>query len=274
MPTPAAPPSPPVIALLTDFGAADTSVGVMKGVILGIAPHAALVDLTHEIPPRDVAAGGWALHTAWRYFPAGAIFLCVVDPGVGGARRAVAISAGGRHFVGPDNGLFTYVLDAAPPEAAVSLDDPRHHLPGVSATFHGRDIFAPCAARLAAGLPLAALGSPLAPEALVRLALPHPERRGDTLVAHVLHVDHFGNLLTDLGPELTDAILADPRVAVELAGAPVAARAATFADAPPGAPALLHDSSGRLAIILRDASAAALLGASRGAEVLVRGLGR
>ena len=116
--------SPP-ITLLTDFGSRDGYSGVMKGVILGIAPGTALVDLTHEIAPQDVVGAAWVLHTAWRYFPLGTIFLCVVDPGVGSARRPVALAAGGRLFVGPDNGLFSYVLAAAPPDEAVALEDPR-----------------------------------------------------------------------------------------------------------------------------------------------------
>jgi S-adenosylmethionine hydrolase len=262
----------PIIALLTDFGSADGYPGTMKGVILGIASGATLVDLTHEVPPQDVATGAWLLHTAWRFFPAGVIFLCVVDPGVGSERRAVALSAGGRYFVGPDNGLFSYMYAAVSLDAAVALDDPRYQLPNPSATFHGRDIFAPGAAHLAAGVPLAALGSSLDPETLVRLPLPHPERRGDTLAAHVLYVDRFGNLITDLDPDLTDAILADAAVRVEIVGVPITARAATFADAPLDAPALLRDSSGHLALAVREGSAATLLGATRGAEVLVSGV--
>ncbi len=264
--------TPPVIALLTDFGMADGYVGVIKGVILGIAPQARLVDLTHEVPPQDIATGAWVLHIAWRYFPAGAIFLCVVDPGVGSTRRPIALAAGDRRFVGPDNGLFSYVLRDAPPDLVVTLDNARYSLSSPSATFHGRDIFAPAAAHLAAGVPLDQLGSPLAAKRLVRLTLSTPQWRGDLLVAHVLHVDRFGNLITDLEPALTDAVLADARITVELAGSPIAARARTFADAPPDAPALLRDSSGQLAIAVRNASAAALLGATNGTEVLVRGL--
>jgi S-adenosylmethionine hydrolase len=263
---------PSIIALLTDFGTADGYVGVMKGAMLGIAPGAQLVDLTHEIAPQDVAGAAWVLHTSWRSFPAGAIFLCVVDPGVGSARRAIALAAGGHRFVGPDNGLFSYVLRDAAPEQAVALENARYRLPSPSATFHGRDIFAPAAAHLAAGVALDALGPPVDPATLVRLPLAAPERRADLLVAHVLHIDRFGNLVTDLDPAQTDTILADPGITVELAGRPVTARAQTFADAPPGVPALLRDSSGHLAIILRDASAAALLGAKRGAELVIRGL--
>jgi S-adenosylmethionine hydrolase len=265
-------PPPPIIALLTDFGAAEGDVGVMRGVILGIAPEAQLVDLTHEVPPQDIATGAWVLHTAWRYFPVGTIFLCVVDPGVGSARRPIAFASGDRFFVGPDNGLFSYVLRDASPTVVVTLDNARYSLPSPSATFHGRDIFAPAAAHLAAGVPLPLLGSPLDGKTLVRTALPEPERRGDLLVAHVLHVDRFGNLITDLDPALTDAILADAHITVELASGPITARAHTFADAPPDAPALLRDSSGHLAIAVRNASAAALLGAKHGAEILIRGL--
>src|SRR5262249_38210989 len=156
------PPPAPVVALLTDFGTADGYVGVMKGVLLGIAPRAQVVDLSHDVPPQQIATGAWILHTAWRYFPPDSIFVCVVDPGVGGARRPVALRAGDRLFVGPDNGLFSYILASEPPESAVILDNPRFHLTAPSATFHGRDIFAPAAGHLAAGVPLASLGTSLA----------------------------------------------------------------------------------------------------------------
>ncbi|WIG60551.1 MAG: N-methylhydantoinase A [Ktedonobacterales bacterium] len=262
----------PLVALLTDFGIADGYPGVLKGVILGIAPSARLVDLTHEIPPQDVLAGAWVLHTAWRSFPEDTIFLCVVDPGVGSARRPLALRAGGRWFIGPDNGLFSYVLAAASPGAAVALDDPRYHLPNPSATFHGRDIFAPCAAHLGAGVPLAALGSPLDLASLVVLALARPTWHAGTLSGQIAHVDRFGNLLTNFGPTLTDALLAEPALALTLGGEVIAARAATFAAGPDDAPFLLRDSSGHLSIAVRNGSAAARLGAARGDVVVVHGL--
>jgi hypothetical protein len=263
--------SPP-IALLTDFGSRDGYPGVMKGVILGIAPGAALVDLTHEIAPQDIAGAAWALHTAWRYFPLGAIFLCVVDPGVGSARRPIALAAGGRLFVGPDNGLFSYVLAAAPAGEAVALDDTRFHLPHPSATFHGRDIFAPCAAHLARGVPLRELGSAVAAASLVTFALPRPIWQGELLHGHVLHVDHFGNLITDFAGALAAALLATPSARLAVAGRDISARAHTFAEGPEGEPFLLADSSGHLAIAVRNGSAAALLGAGRGDEVVASGV--
>jgi S-adenosyl-L-methionine hydrolase (adenosine-forming) len=265
---------PPLIALLTDFGTADGYAGVMKGVILGIAPAARLVDLTHDIPPQDILTGAWVLHTAWRYFPEKTIFLCVVDPGVGGARHPIALRAGRRCFVGPDNGLFSYVLASGSAEQAVVLDRPEFQLPHPSATFHGRDIFAPCAAHLAADVPLAALGTPVDLVRLVTLLPPPPEWRDDYLAGHVLHVDHFGNLITDFAGALADAILATPDVALQVGDRAVTERAPTFAAGPEAAPFALRASSGHVAIAVRNGSAAMLLGVSCGAEVTVRGVPR
>jgi len=274
-PTPSNPPDPlhpPIIALLTDFGTADGYVGVMKGVALGICPLARLIDLTHEVPPQDVRTGAWLLATAWRAFPAGTIFLGVVDPGVGTSRRPIALAAGGRTFVGPDNGLFSFVLADAPAERAVVLDNPAYHRPEASSTFHGRDVFAPCAAHLAAGTPLASLGSPLDPAELVALPLPRPAWEGTTLRARVLHVDRFGNLITDVGPELAGRVLGAPGTVATVGGVAIAARAATFGAGPEGAPFLLRDSSGHLAVAVRDGSAAALLRVGRDAPVTITGL--
>jgi hypothetical protein len=263
----------PLVALLTDFGTADGYVGVMKAVILGIAPGVPLVDLTHEIPPRDIRAGAWVLHTSWRALPAGSVCLGVVDPGVGTARRAVAFAAGERFCVGPDNGLFGYLLAVTPASAAVALDNPRYQLPSPSATFQGRDIFAPAAGHLAAGLPLAALGSAIAPESLTALALRQPVRQGDDLVGQILHVDHYGNLITDIGQRLAAALLARvaPDVPLRVGQHAVTAAAQTFADGPAGEPFALVDSSGHLAVALRDGSAAARLGVGVGTEVRVAG---
>lgn len=273
-PSASAPAVPPPIAMLTDFGTRDGYPGIMRGVILGISPASPVVDLTHEIPPQDIATGAWVLSTAWRYFPRGTIFLAVVDPGVGSTRRAVALRAGERSFVGPDNGLFSLVTAQAAVEAVVTLDNPRYQLSHPSATFHGRDIFAPAAAHLAAGIPLAALGSPLAPQSLVTLSQPAPRWEGDALVGHVLHVDVFGNLITDFAGPLAAALLSLPDISFALGGARITDRAATFAAGSAGTPFALRDSSGHLAIAVRNGSAASLLGAGRGDEVRVQGVPR
>jgi S-adenosyl-L-methionine hydrolase (adenosine-forming) len=261
-----------LVALLTDFGAADGYVGVMKGVILGIAPDSRLVDITAEIPAHDIVAGAWVLGTSWRYFPAETIFLAVVDPGVGSARRAVALRVSGHWFVGPDNGLATPLLDDAPSIDAVRLQPERYAAGPVSATFHGRDLFAPAAAHLAKGARLADLGEPLDATSLIRLALVKPVWRATTLVAHVAHIDHFGNLITDLAGSLAERVMATPESAAQLAGHLVRDRAQSYAEAPAGVMALILDSSGHLALCLKAASAAAVFHVSRGDEVHILGL--
>lgn len=265
-----------LVALLTDFGTRDGYVGVMKGVMLGIAPETRLVDLTHEIPPQDVRAGAWVLHTSWRAFPEGTVFLCVVDPGVGTARLPIALRAGGQFFVGPDNGLFSYVLAEAAAERAVVLDKPLYHLPRpASVTFHGRDIFAPCAAHLARGILMDVVGTPIAAvDTLVRLPLSRPTWHGATLIGHVVHIDAFGNLITDFDPARTDAILAAPAVSLCIREQRITTRAVTFGDGPEGQPFILRDSSGHLALAVRNGSAAARVGAAVGDEIVLEGARR
>jgi S-adenosylmethionine hydrolase len=250
----------PLIALLTDFGASDGYPGVMKGVILGIAPATPLVDLTHEIAPQDVRAGAWVLHTAWRYFPEGSVFLCVVDPGVGSARRPIALKAEERIFVGPDNGLFSYILAEHTDARAVTLANPRYFAARSSDTFHGRDVFAPAAGWLAAGIAVEELGPALPVESLVRLELPHPEWQTTALLAHVIHIDHFGNILTDIREPWAQTIFTAPEVRLAIGSQVITARARTFAEGPEGELFLYLDSSGCLAIARRNGSAQATLG--------------
>lgn len=184
------------LALLTDFGLDDPYVGVMKGVIGGIAPQARLIDLTHAIPPQDVRQGALALEDAYSYFPAGTIFLVVIDPGVGTTRQPIAVKAGGYHFVAPDNGVLSYTLSAFDSFDAVSLTNESYHLTPVSQTFHGRDIFAPAAGHLAAGRVLVEMG-----EALTDVArLPRPALMvdEDRITGEVVRIDRFGNLITSI----------------------------------------------------------------------------
>jgi len=263
---------PGALGLLTDFGLRDGYVGVMKAVALGIAPDARFVDISHDIAPQDIEMGSWTLGMAWRYFPAGSVLVCVVDPGVGSERRAIALAAGGRFFVGPDNGLFTHVLAHAPAESCVELTNAAYHLPSASATFHGRDIFAPCGAHLLAGVALDALGEPINPETLARLPISvAPSWEGETLVGRIAHVDHFGNLISDI-PLADPSALSAPGVRIEVGGRVIARAATHFAAGPADELFALRDSSGALAIAVRDGSAAAALNAGRGVTVRVRGL--
>ncbi|MEM1427417.1 MAG: SAM-dependent chlorinase/fluorinase, partial [Cyanobacteria bacterium P01_H01_bin.130] len=187
-----------LIAMVSDFGAIDNYVGVMKGVIFNLFSGGQIADITHQIPPQNVRAAQFALATAVDYFPVGTVFLAVVDPGVGTTRRAIALRTERYQFIGPDNGLFSTVLQRHRAIAAVQLDNPIYwRSPDPSATFHGRDIFAPAAAHLAAGVPLENLGTAIAPETLTQLTppTPTPMDQGGWL-GEIQYVDRFGNLVT------------------------------------------------------------------------------
>ena len=185
-----------VITLTTDFGTADGFVGAMKGVILSLAPQATVIDVTHGIPPHDVRAGAFALETALPYFPQNAIHVVVVDPGVGSERAAILVETEQGRFVAPDNGVLTSVVPNDSAAHVYSLDKPNYWRRQVSATFHGRDVFAPVAAHLARGVRPALLGTPRAE--MVRLPWPQPHRHGDEIRGEVIHVDRFGNLITNV----------------------------------------------------------------------------
>ena len=191
--------SQPILTLLTDFGERDPYVGSMKGVIAGIAPQAQVIDLTHLIPAQDIAAARFCLMSVFRDFPPGSIHLAVVDPGVGSSRRGVAIQLESGYLVGPDNGLFSGVLDLSPPLAAVQLTRiDRWRTPHPSATFQGRDIFAPVAAHLANGVTLDQFGEAIALEDLVDLGLSSYQLTKTGIQASIQYVDHFGNLITTI----------------------------------------------------------------------------
>lgn len=255
----------PVIALLTDFGTSDHYVGTMKGVILDLAPEAATVDITHAVPPQDIRSAAFCLAAAWRYFPPHSIFVVVVDPGVGTSRPAIAMRVGERVFIGPDNGVFDLVIATATPSEAVALDNPQFARASVSETFEGRDRFAPAAAWVARGTPLAAFGAPV--PVAVRLDWPPPRRLEDRLVGEVMYVDRFGNLVTNLERAFAEPI--PDGAEVRVAGAGPLRLVRTYGDAPPGAMVALFGSTDRLEIAAVGGSAAAGLQAGRGAEVTV-----
>ena len=260
------------IALLTDFGTQDAYVGAMKGVIAGIAPRARVIDITHEIAPQDLRSAAYTLLCAYRYFPAGTIFCCVVDPGVGSARRAAAVrvrSPAGEDyvFVCPDNGLLTPVLEQASVSAAHALEDPRYQLSAISATFHGRDIFAPAAAHLAAGIDIGGLGAAVAPAELVRMDWPQPRRTPNGWLAHVIHVDHFGNLITNLDGDALEGPAGRWRIG--LGDLRIDGIGRTFADADIGAPVAYIGSSGFLEVAVRNGSAQRAWGLSVGDMIRV-----
>lgn len=186
-----------LIVLLTDFGLSDPYAGVMKGVILNLNPQAQLVDLTHSIQPQNVRQAAFALMNSYRYFPEGTIFLVVVDPGVGTDRRPIAVRAGGYIFVAPDNGVLSYVLHEWNDYVAFELTNQQYQLSDVSFTFHGRDIFAPAAAHISQGIAVETFGAQLTDV----MVLPAPELvlNEGQWIGEVVHIDHFGNVITSLG---------------------------------------------------------------------------
>lgn len=255
-----------IVTLTTDFGTADGFVGAMKGVILSIAPDAQVVDLTHEIPPQDILAGALALETACRFFPKGTIHIAVVDPGVGSARAAIGIQTENHLFVGPDNGIFELAVQAdkrRSPDAVlvdgrtVRLNDPKFHLGRASATFHGRDIFAPAAAWLANGNLLESMGESVSIR--TRLPITVPKFTREAIDAHVLRPDRFGNLVSDLtGEKFQDWNPLGQPVAIEIAGRDVGGMVRTFTDAAPGQLLAYFGSGGRLEIAVNQGNAAQL----------------
>jgi S-adenosylmethionine hydrolase len=255
--------SSPVIALLTDFGTRDPFVGVMKGVILGRCPAARIVDLTHAIAPQDVVEGAFWLERSVRWFPDGTVFVAVVDPGVGGARRGVAIEAGGHRFVGPDNGLFAAL--ATVDSACHSIDVKRCGLDAPSATFHGRDVFAPIGAEIASGRLAVSEVGPRVTE-LVSLARPTPEEASGEVHGVIVTVDHFGNLISNIEVEMVRAIR-DPVVTVVGREIPFMR---TYSDVEAGRSVALVNAFGAVEVAVRDGSAAQVLGAGRGTDITVR----
>ena len=238
----------------------------MKGVILGICADATLVDISHDLPPHDVLAAALELGASYRYFPAGTIFLVVVDPGVGSARRAIAADIGDFKFVAPDNGLLSLVMDDHPPRRAVELSERRYARATVSRTFEGRDRFAPAAAWLAKGLDLGAIGRSAGP--LSRLEIPKPVVATGSIHGEVLRVDRFGNLVTNIDRRTFDAG-AGRSIEIRVGGHQVSKVVSTYADAPQGEICALFGSTDQLEIAANGASASALLGLGRGSPVHV-----
>lgn len=264
-----------IITLTSDFGPGPFA-GLMKGVILGVNPRVRLVDLSHAVPPQDVLAGALILEQALAVFPPGTVHLAVVDPGVGGPRRPLCLAAAGQYFVGPDNGLFTAPLRADPAARAHLLAEEGYFRHPVSATFHGRDIFAPVAAHLAAGLEPARLGPPVADP--VRLAWPEPRTEGDRLLGQVLLADDFGNLCTNLGRREVEAFLAGGPGVVEFMGRRLPGPRRWYGEATAGEALALFNSQDRLELAENRGNLARRLGleprAVAGLPVcLVRGLG-
>ena len=278
--------SHPIITLLTDFGQADAFVGIMKGVILNIVPHAQLVNLSHLIPPQDIKQAAFILMTAVPFFPEGTVHLVVVDPGVGSSRRPIAVETPRARFVAPDNGVLSYALALTGNYRIVELTNRRYRLPEISSTFHGRDIFSPAAAHLASGVPLEDLGATV--DTPVLLDPPRLLVEGDRLQAEVLNVDHFGNLRTSIhtltweddtlslrpifgiDTERSPAVrFSAERVQISVGRLRIEGISTTFSAVQPGQPLAYIGSEGGLEIAINQGNAAREFGVKPGDPVLL-----
>ncbi len=250
-----------IITLLTDFGLRDHFVASMKGVMLGLNPDLIFVDISHLIPRGDVFSGAFTLGQAYHCFPVGTIHLAVVDPGVGTARKGLAVAAGGHFFVAPDNGLLTYVFKNHDSFAAHEITADHYFRKPVSSTFHGRDIFAPIAAWIARDIPLPQIGPAVANP--IRLKIPEPVRIQDTLIqGTILAVDQFGNLITNLRPEqvpYNSKILAGKRE--------ITSFRTTYAEGLPEEVFVVPGSTGYLEIAVKNGSAASVLNLKSGSPI-------
>jgi S-adenosylmethionine hydrolase len=261
-----------VITFLSDFGLEDDFVGTCHGVIARISPDARVLDVTHGIAPQAVLTGALVLRSTTPYMPVG-VHLAVVDPDVGGNRRAVAVqTTDGRIFVGPDNGLLTLAADDLGIAAAHELTEERFRLPDVSRTFHARDLFAPAAAHLAVGVAIGELGPAIDPQSLVRIEVPEPEVGRTQISATVLVIDRFGNVSTNARREHVDALGVHDgdRVEIRLTlDRYYAVLVQTFADAPPGELILFEDSYGFVTLAISRGDAARLTGVATGDELRI-----
>src|SRR5579872_5078177 len=260
--------SNPIITLTTDYGTSDHLVGVLKGVILSIVPTASIVDINHHVVPFDVLDGALTIAAAYRYFPARTVHLVVVDPGVGTARRPILVSAEQHYFVAPDNGVLSLIYEREPTVVVRHITAEHYFLNPVSATFHGRDIFAPVAAWLAKAFQTEAFGEEITD--YVRFTLPRPKAAGSTRKGVVLRVDTFGNLVTNFTAEdLPQAASADGKINLQVGGKRVEKLAQTFAQGAAGEPVAIIGSSGFVEIAVNKGQAARVLGVNRGADVML-----
>ena len=256
----------PVISLLTDFGTADYFVGAVKGAILSVNPAAVIADITHEIPPQDVETAAFTLLAAYETFPPGTIHFAVVDPGVGSERRAIVVRAGKWLFVGPDNGIFTYIYDREPSQTFHITAD-KYFRPSPSTTFHGRDIFAPVAAALSNGVKPEALGPLITDEVRLTNSLKPKVLKNGNVEARIIHVDHFGNCITNITRDLVNdakhsTLLVKRKVIRTFLN--------SYSAAPPNTPFAIWGSAGFLELSINGNSAAEKLRLNRGDIIILK----
>lgn len=255
-----------LITLTTDFGVQDHYVGVLKAVILSIAPDIRLIDISHDIPPQDIMAGAWVVRNSAMLFPPGSVHLVVVDPGVGTSRKPIAMQIEKQFFVGPDNGIFSLIADQYD-HRAVELTESSFWRLNPSKTFHGRDIFAPVAACLATGTELNELGSPLESLETYRWAVPISDRDG--VQGWIMHIDRFGNLITNIPEEMIAETGEGANLKIYVGNTILNNLVETFGEVLEGEPAAYIGSSGMLEIAINKGNAHEMLGVEKGAQISI-----
>lgn len=253
-----------IITLTTDFGLKDHYVSVMKAVILGISPDVRMVDISHDIPAQDIMAGAWVIKNAAFHFPEETVHLVVVDPGVGTSRHPICLKVNGQYFVGPDNGIFSLLVDEFNFEA-YRLNNKKFWRSSVSKTFHGRDVFAPVAAHLSAGIHPREMGEPITELVTYHWAVPLADYDG--LQGWVVHIDRFGNLITNISQELIKKHIGRRKVKIYVGNTMIKKLVHTFADVEEGDPAAFIGSSGMLEIGINKGNASRLLSVDKGAQI-------
>lgn len=256
-----------IVTLTSDFGAKDSFAASMKGVILKINPDAQLVDITHEIGPQDIWEAAFSLKTAYSYFPKGTVHLAVVDPGVGSTRRAIIVVTESYYFVGPDNGIFSLIYKDAERLRVHTITASHYFLANPGPTFHGRDIFAPVASWLSKGIPSGNFGDEIGD--YVKLNVPVPKTTPRGLEGHIIHIDRFGNLITNITYKDLQALMPEGSgpVALSVGGKEIRGLKKFYAEAAPGEPSAIFNSSGYLEIFLFKQNARTGLSLKRGETV-------
>jgi S-adenosylmethionine hydrolase len=253
-----------VITLTTDFGLQDYYVSAMKAVMLDIAPDARLVDISHEIPSQDIMAGSWILKNSTMLFPSNTVHTVVIDPGVGTERDPIALRINDQYFVGPDNGIFS-LLTQEHDFQAVRLTNDKYWRENPSNTFHGRDIFAPVAAHLSSGIDLTELGEPIEDLVTYRWTVPIADKDG--LEGMVIHIDKFGNLITNITESLLEDVIGEKDVKIYVGNTILSEIAPTFGAVPEGEPVAYIGSSGMLEVAINQGNAEQMLSVQKGAQI-------
>jgi S-adenosyl-L-methionine hydrolase (adenosine-forming) len=258
-----------IVTLTTDFGSKDPFTGSIKGVMLKINPQVQIVDISNEIAPQDVWEAAYTLKTAGSYFPKGTVHLAVVDPGVGSTRRPIIAVTESYYYVGPDNGLFSLVFQEAERLRVHHITSTHYFLPNPGSTFHGRDIFAPVAAWLSKGIPSGNFGEEITD--FVKLNVPQPKAAGNTIDGHVIHIDRFGNIITNITFKQLQPLISEgaflANAVVQIAGKEIKGLKNYYAESAPGVPGAIMNSSGSLEVFLFKQNARAALSVKRGEAV-------